>query len=282
MRSHFLIARFVLCFCLMATTAIAQRLAILVPETADRDVAYVERLDSGLRRHVRILDIEQSTAAYRSLEFGKPYNMTATQARAAAAVMGCEYFLILRTGGLRRESFAKAEYYEAFAVTYLVNGRTGLLSGWWLKSFEAADQGKADELLSASIDASAAEIAERIKKIGAIDAHAPPATAIEEVPAEGSPAAAKLKPPIPYRRLKPEYTPTAALYDIKATIDVEADIDSDGKVLATRIVRWAGFGLDESVETAVRSMNWRPAMRDGKPLPMRILLRYNFTKLDKQ
>jgi outer membrane biosynthesis protein TonB len=72
------------------------------------------------------------------------------------------------------------------------------------------------------------------------------------------------------------------LYDTKATVDLEADVDLDGKIIGTRIVRWAGFGLDESVEAAVRSMNWRPAMRNGKPLPMRILLRYNFTKLDKR
>jgi hypothetical protein len=59
------------------------------------------------------------------------------------------------------------------------------------------------------------------------------------------------------------------------------DIDAEGRIAASRIVRWAGFGLDESVEKAVRSMNWRPAMRNGKSLPMRVLLRYNFRKVEK-
>ena len=63
---------------------------------------------------------------------------------------------------------------------------------------------------------------------------------------------------------------------------IEADIGPDGKILATRIARWAGFGLEESVEKAVREMNWRPAMRKGTALPMRVLLRYNFTKKDKE
>lgn len=208
--------------------------------------------------------------------------MTAAESRAAASVMGCEYFLVVRTGGLRRESFAKSEYYEAFSVIYLVSGRTGLLAGWWLKSLEAENQAKADQLLFSSIDSTVTEIANRVKSVSANESYIVPAINIEEVPDEKAPAAEGLKPPIPYRRLKPEYTPTAALYDVKATVDLEADIDLDGKILATRIVRWAGFGLDESVESAVRSMNWRPAMRNGKPLPMRILLRYNFTKLDKQ
>jgi hypothetical protein len=47
------------------------------------------------------------------------------------------------------------------------------------------------------------------------------------------------------------------------------------------ITRWAGFELDESVAKAVRSMNWRPAERNGKPLPVRFLLRYNFKKIEK-
>ena len=257
-------------------------MAILVPEKSDRDIGYAQQLGSMLPRPARLQDLGQSIAAFRSLDVKNPYNMTAVESRAAASVMGCEYFIVVRTGGLRRESFSKPEYYEAYSVLYLVSGRTGLLSGWWLKSFEGSNQSNADQQLSASIDSAAVEIANRIKSTLATESQLVQTVNIEEVPAEKSPAADGLKPPIPYRRLKPEYTSTAALYDIKATVDLEADIDVDGKILATRIVRWAGFGLDESVDTAVRSMNWRPAMRNGKPLPMRILLRYNFTKLDKQ
>ena len=71
------------------------------------------------------------------------------------------------------------------------------------------------------------------------------------------------------------------MYGVSGTVDIEADIDETGKISRTSIVRWAGYGLDESVERAVRTMNWRPAMRSGKPLPMRVLLRYNFTKIEK-
>ena len=271
-----------ICFCLMASAVLGQRVAILVPDKSDRDLAYAELIASGLSRPARVLDLSQSLSAFRSLDVKAPYNMTATESRSAASVMGCEYFLVIRTGGLRRESFAKPAYYEAFSVAYLVSGRTGLLVGWWLKSFEGENQAKADQQLSTSIDALVTEIVDRMKSTTATESHLVPAINIEEVPDEKSPAAEGLKPPIPYRRIKPQYTSTAALYEVKATVELEADIDLDGKILATRIVRWAGFGLDESVEAAVRSMNWRPAMRNGKPLPMRILLRYNFTKLDKQ
>ena len=282
MRPHFFFPTLIFCFSLTVGAAFAQRVALLVPDKSDRDLAYAELLVSGLLRSTRVLDPSQSLSAFRSSDIKTPYNMTAAESRAAASVMGCEYFVIIRTGGLRRESFSKSEYYEAFSVIYLVSGRTGLLAGWWLQSFEAENQAKADRQLTASIDTVATEISDRMKTTTATESHLVPQINIEEVPDEKSPAAAGLKPPIPYRRLKPEYTSTAALYDTKATVDLEADVGLDGKIIATRIVRWAGFGLDESVEAAVRSMNWRPAMRNGKPLPMRILLRYNFTKLDKQ
>ena len=72
-----------------------------------------------------------------------------------------------------------------------------------------------------------------------------------------------------------------AVLQLGATVDAEVSIDQNGNITEIDIVRWAGYGLDESVANAVRSMNWRPAERDGKPLPMRILLRYNFTKTEK-
>ena len=48
-----------------------------------------------------------------------------------------------------------------------------------------------------------------------------------------------------------------------------------------RVVRWAGFGLDEEVVATVRRMHFRPAQREGEPVPVRVLLRYNFRKPPK-
>src|SRR5205085_947307 len=107
-------------------------------------------------------------------------------------------------------------------------------------------------------------------------------TQMEEPPAEGTPAARNFRAPIPYRRIKPSYTTDAFLYGIEATVEILVDLDARGSILRTEIVRWAGFGLDESVERTVRAMIWRPAERSGKPLPMRFLLRYNFRKVEKE
>jgi hypothetical protein len=272
--------RIFLVLTLIAVPTYAQRIAILTPEDKDRDIDYAARLAERLSGSMNVLDRSLSESAFRSVTISSVFNMTVAEARAAATVMGCDRFVLVRTGSHRRTSLSRSDYYESFAFLYLVDGRTGSLVSWIRKSFDADTQVKADDALADSVDVAAIELTAGLKSLNALKfmTAGPP---VEEVPPEGSAAAINLKPPIPYKRIKPEYTSTAFLYDVRATIDIEADIAVDGSVLATRIVRWAGFGLEESVDAAVRAMNWRPAMRNGRALPMRVLLRYNFTKVDK-
>jgi hypothetical protein len=272
--------RIFLVLALIAVPSHAQRIAILTPENTDRDIDYAAHLSERLPGSMKVLDRSLSESAFRSVTIASVFNMTVAEARAAATVMGCDRFVLVRTGSHRRTSLSRSDYYESFAFLYLVDGRTGGLISWIRKSFDADTQVKADGALADSVDVAAIELTAGLKDLNAVKFMAV-GTPVEEVPPEGSAAAVNLKPPIPYKRIKPEYTSTAFLYDVRATIDIEADIAADGSVLSTRIVRWAGFGLEESVDAAVRAMNWRPAMRNGKALPMHVLLRYNFTKVDK-
>ena len=268
---------------LPAVNAFGQRLAILTPDGAESSqlcaVAIASRL---VIANIRIVDGDEANTAFRSKTILNPFNMTTTEAKTIASVMGVDHFLLVRAAVQRRTSISRSDYYEGYAAHFLVDGRSGELTLWRLKSFEGETPAKAEQSLIASSEATAAEIVNTVKTSSGARRFPASNVEIESVPEEGSPAATGLKPPIPYKRIKPEYTSTAFLYDVKATVDIEVDIGVDGSILGSRVVRWAGFGLDESVETAVRSMNWRPAMRAGGPLPMRVLLRYNFTKTSKE
>ena len=167
-------------------------------------------------------------------------------------------------------------------MIYVVSSRTGRLLFWKLESFEADSPNKAAKSLADSVPSLASEIADSLHAAIKSELTEPAPVAMEEVPDADSPAAKNFRAPIPYRRVKPEYTAQAGLYEVTATVDLVVDTDEKGTILRTEIVRWAGFGLDESVDKTVRSMNWRPAERDGKSLPMRFLLRYNFKKIEKE
>ncbi|HKP67632.1 MAG TPA: energy transducer TonB [Pyrinomonadaceae bacterium] len=269
----------VLCWAILLTaSAHGQRLAILTPDNTPKDIAYAEELSARFPSSVRVIDRDQSDAAFRSVTLGNPFNMTSIEARSVAAVIGCDAFVVVHSSVLRRSALSRPTFFEAYAVHYLVDGRTGELAAWKLKTFENEVEQKAANELLVSISHTALELSSAYPKRPAINDES---VQIETVPDEGTPAAANLKTPIPYKRIKPAYTSMAFLYDVKATVEIEVDVGESGGILATRIVRWAGYGLDESVDSTVRAMNWRPAMRGGKPLPMRVLLRYNFTKVDK-
>jgi TonB family protein len=92
------------------------------------------------------------------------------------------------------------------------------------------------------------------------------------------PAAQGIEPPVFYQRLKPAYTEQADLAGIAATVELEAVFGEDGKVGQVEVVRWAGFGLDESAIATVRQLRFKSARRDGKNVTIRGLVRYNFRR----
>ncbi len=269
-------------FVFFALPVLAQRVAVFTPEQTPQTQKYASLLADSLSNKFKILEDSMSWAAFRSVRLESPFNLTTSQGKAIGEVVGCDFFLLMRSGTIRRSSFAKDEFYESFATVFLVGGRSGRLIYWDLKSFEADSQVESERLLFASSMSFAGEIIEQLEIARQNGLTVVNTVAFKEVPEAGSTDAKNFRPPMPYKRIKPEYTRKAYLYDVRATVDVMVDIDQTGAIAAVAIERWAGFGLDESVIAAVRKMNWRPATRNGRALPMRVLLRYNFTKIEKE
>jgi hypothetical protein len=265
---------------LVAASATAQRIAIITPDGSAESAAFAEKLTDAIKG-VDMIDGGMARAAFDAVAPDNAFNMTRIEARRVGSAIGCSHFVVLRSAVQRRTSFEKKEYYEAYAVVFLVSSRTGRLLLPMLRSAESNNANEAFERLLTEVSAMAKEIEIEAKSSLRRELAEPPPPAMEEPPDEGTPAARGFRAPVPYRRIRPEYTRAANLYDVAATVEIMVDLDEKGKILRTEIERWAGFGLETSVETAVRSMNWRPAERGGKQIPMRFLLRYNFTKLPR-
>lgn len=269
-------------FFLFSFAAAAQRVAILTPGNSDLSKVVAESLSEALSTRLKVIDSDLSQAAFDSKKPTDPFNMTADEAKRAGAAIGCDQLIFVRAANQRRNASGRGEYYEAYAVIYVVSSRTGRLIHWALHKTEAKVPAVAAKLLNDTTPIIAAEIKIKIDAATKEEIGEPPMPFMEEPPEANSPIAKNFIAPIPFRRIKPEYTADAAFYEVTATVEIMVDLDEAGKILRTEIVRWAGYGLDESVERAVRQMNWRPAERNGKALPMRFLLRYNFRKVDKE
>ncbi len=274
-----------MCFCLFAlilcSPLFAQKLAVLSPDKTVESLNFAEKLETSLSTKFKIADSSLSEAAFLSSNPEKPFNLTTPEARIIGAAIGCNFFLLVKSQNLRRYSSEKKEYFESYAAVYVVSSRTGRLVFWKLTSFNGYKSTDAAKLLIDSTDNLAAEIFDKLKIISK-EEFDDKLGELEEIPDASSPDAKNFRAPLPYKKLSPLYTAIANLYGVAATIDIEVDFDENGQIRRTEIVRWAGFGLDESVTETVRKMNWRPATRGGKPLPIRVLLRYNFKKLDKE
>ncbi len=258
------------------------RIAVIAPEKQESTEKFVEKISESFEGRLKVLDRSLGETAFRSAEAENPFNLTTAESKTIGSALGSDFFLLVKTKNQPRFSFARKDYFEAFAALYLISSRTGRLVFWRLAAFEDARADAAEGKLLASAASLATEISAQVSIVAAREATEAPPPKMREIPAENSAEAADFRPPLPYRRISPVYTELADLYKVEATVDVEVDFDETGRVLRAEIVRWAGFGLDESVEKTVRQMNWRPAAQDGKPSSVRVLLRYNFRKIEKE
>lgn len=230
----------------------------------------------------------QARAAARGTGYAGSLNLTLAGARDLGGAIGCDLYFTGEAQTLRRTSSARADYFESYAALFLVSANTGRLILWEGLSVEAATPAEAEKSLLVELRARATRYGETISGARAAETHArqqrqlaresSAAGAFEDAPEEGSPAAANFRAPQPYRSLRPSYPETAARVAAAATVDALVEVDAAGEVKDIEIVRWAGYGLNEAVIATVRQLHFRPATRDGRAVPVRVLLRYNFRR----
>jgi TonB family protein len=236
---------------------------------------------------VTVIDPDLSRAAAKGIGYTGSLNLTVNEARDLGAALATEFYILGDAQTLRRSSFESPVYYESYCSIFLVSARTGRLLLWERPSFESpgATNGEAKLSQYLSDDALSRRLIDIIKKtrdeerIQRTVLTASAEAVIEEAPEDEKAAEVQgIRAPRPYRRLRPEYPQTAARADAEATVDVVVDVGADGEVGDVQIVRWAGFGLDESTIATVRQLHFFPAMKNRTPVPMRVMLRYNFRK----
>ncbi|MBV9958400.1 MAG: energy transducer TonB [Acidobacteria bacterium] len=292
MRRHLLRGLVLLiCVCVWAVSCAAQvKVAVLDFGATETGVRAAEQFARALRKEtsLRLADRDEGRFAARGIGYEGSLNLTLEEARDLGSAIGSDFYVTGDAQTLRRNSSARPVFYESYASIFLVSARSGRLIMWERPSFEAAAPEVAEKMLLAGLSERGARYAAAIRTAAESErnerefstTHLAPV--IEEVPEETSPQAKGLRLPLPYRRLRPIYPETAARAEASATVDVLVDLDVEGEVTRVEVVRWAGFGLDDSTVNTIRQMHFRPALRDGVPLPMRVLLRYNFQRPKKE
>ncbi|HEV3470102.1 MAG TPA: TonB family protein [Pyrinomonadaceae bacterium] len=254
----------------------ADRVAGLLPQAAGAAGVRLSLIDRGLSR-----------AAARGVGYRGSLNLSRREARDLGAAVGCDFLVTGDAQTLRRSPSERAAYFESYASVFVVSARTGRLVLWERPAAEGATPEQAEAALAALLDArAAARYLSAAAEAHAREEREPPepaaptggAAPLDFSSEEGAGPGEGVREPAPFRRLRPAYTEAAARAEAEATVDALVELDETGAVVRVDIERWAGFGLDEAVAAAVRGMHFRPAERDGRPVPSRVLLRYNFRR----
>ncbi len=86
-------------------------------------------------------------------------------------------------------------------------------------------------------------------------------------------------PPVPVKRGEPDYTDEARLARLQGTAVLRVLIGIDGRTHETQVVRELGLGLDENAIEAISQWQFKPATKDGQPVPVIANIEVNFRLL---
>ncbi|HXG68241.1 MAG TPA: energy transducer TonB, partial [Blastocatellia bacterium] len=257
------------------------RVAVVGP-TGAAEAALRQALAQDAR--VTMIDPSQQQPALVGFGYDNSISMTTEQARRLGAAIGCDFFIIGKVEVVARSESERESYHEALIAIMLVDSRTGALAAFDLIGERATtdETALADAIKTLTIRAPAYvdRMREFYDRHNAISRRQDSGQGyIEDIPEADSPRAAGFKPPEFLNRVKPEYTEQADRCDVSATVEAVAVFRADGQVGEVTITRWAGFGLDEATEQAIRQLKFNPATRDGQPISMRASIRYNFRRV---
>ncbi len=78
--------------------------------------------------------------------------------------------------------------------------------------------------------------------------------------------------------IRAPYPEEARRLDVSGTVRLRVGIDETGKVREVKVIKKAGYGLDEAASKALWRFRFSPALgQDGQPVPFRINYDYTFT-----
>ncbi len=85
-----------------------------------------------------------------------------------------------------------------------------------------------------------------------------------------------VRPPVVLSSVDPKFTEQARKKKISGDVQVSLIVDAEGLPQNVHVVKGIGMGLDEKALEAVRGYRFKPALKDGIPVPVRLLINVNF------
>ena len=82
--------------------------------------------------------------------------------------------------------------------------------------------------------------------------------------------------PVVVHSVDPEFTPEARGANFQGSVSIQLIVDSQGNPQNVRVLRHLGMGLDEKAIEAVRQYRFKPAMYEGHPVAVQLVIDVDF------
>lgn len=246
------------------------------------DAMLAQAITSDAR--VVMVDSAQSRPALAGVGYDGSINLSKEDARRVGAALGCDFFIIGKAETVTRSERENQSHEETLIGLMMVDGRSGQLAVFDFIAEKSTTREASLDGAAKTLAARAPGYVDRILEFRAarsrIQTLSSSATdTVEDVPDESSARSVGFISPVFLNRVKPEYTPEADRAGISATVEAKVVFRRNAEVGEIEITRWAGFGLDESAARAIRQLKFKPATRDGQPVSVRAVIRYNFRRV---
>jgi periplasmic protein TonB len=86
--------------------------------------------------------------------------------------------------------------------------------------------------------------------------------------------------PVLVKEVKPQYTADAMRARIQGVVTLECVVQPDGAIGEARVTKALNPALDQEAIKAVKQWRFKPGLKDGKPVPVRVNLEMTFTLRD--
>ena len=77
-------------------------------------------------------------------------------------------------------------------------------------------------------------------------------------------------------RVEPQFSDEARRTKYQGNVSIQLIVDAQGNPQNIRVIRHLGMGLDEKAIAAVRQYKFKPAMFQGHPVPVQIIIDVDF------
>ena len=86
------------------------------------------------------------------------------------------------------------------------------------------------------------------------------------------------KPPVLINSFTPKFSEAAHLLDYSGTVQISVWVEPSGLPSNLEVIQPAGLGLDELALAAVAGYRFRPAMKDGVAIPVKLFIPVGFSQ----